>query len=292
MAKNAIRSAQQRSSSSRKKPASLPTRDRDILAVSIPTSAFTFDGFRAWRMSEEFPEFVRMSYLGSVIHVELDPECEGIEVPVSASTLEGFHTWTRSKAFPQRGRISFLGQEVFIDMSPENLTFQNKVKAETTYVLTHLVRAEDLGRFYIDGAQLLNSEADLSTEPDGTFASWASLTTGRVREVLAKGKNGGTTALAGTPDWVLEIVSHNSVRKDTKVLREKYHRAGIAEYWLIDVRGDRLSFQILQHRSSGYVAVPRRDGWQKSRVFGRSFRLERQRDRLGDWTYSLLVKPA
>jgi Uma2 family endonuclease len=35
--------------------------------------------------------------------------------------------------------------------------------------------------------------------------------------------------LEGTPDWVLEVVSQSSVAKDTKWLRESYHKAGIPE---------------------------------------------------------------
>jgi hypothetical protein len=74
-------------------------------------------------------------------------------------------------------------------------------------------------------------------------------------------------------------------------LREKYHRANVSEYWLIDARGPKIDFQILLHEPTGYVPAPKRAGWQLSRVFGRSFRLTRRRDRLGSWEYTLHVKP-
>ena len=65
----------------------------------------------------------------------------------------------------------------------------------------------------------------------------------------------------GTPDMVLEVISEGSVKKDTDVLRELYWKTGIPEYWLIDVRGDKISFQILHYRPSGYVPASRRGGW-------------------------------
>jgi Uma2 family endonuclease len=57
-------------------------------------------------------------------------------------------------------------------------------------------------------------------------------------------------------------------------------RAGVPEYWLIDARGDEIDFPVLHRRKTGYAAVPQRDGWQKSKVFGRWFRLTRQKDDL------------
>jgi hypothetical protein len=44
---------------------------------------------------------------------------------------------------------------------------------------------------------------------------------------------------------------------------------------------------VLLHEPGGYIAAPRRGDWQRSRVFGRHFLLERGRDRLGEATYRL-----
>ena len=59
---------------------------------------------------------------------------------------------------------------------------------------------------------------------------------------------------------------------------------------LIDGRGPEIIFQILLWRKAGYAPAPVRDGWQRSRVFGRSFRLTRKKDRRGAWKYRLLMK--
>jgi Uma2 family endonuclease len=88
----------------------------------------------------------------------------------------------------------------------------------------------------------------------------------------------------------MEIVSKFSVQKDTKSLREKYHRAHIPEYWLIDARGDEIDFQILIWQESGYATSAGKGGWQMSPVFNRRFRLIRRKGRMNLWEYTLQIK--
>src|SRR5262249_9208690 len=98
--------------------------------------------------------------------------------------------------------------------------------------------------------------------------------------------------LEGIPDWVMEIISAAAVLKDTQLLRQAYHRAGIPEYWLIDARGEELIFHILHWRKDGYRAAPIRNGWQRSRVFNHDFRRPRRRDRRGMCEYTLEMRVA
>jgi Uma2 family endonuclease len=213
-----------------------------------------------------------------------------LRIPTSAMTVAGFRVWARSPDYPERGRISLIGKELFIDMSPERIEGHAKVKTEITLALGGLVRNEDLGDFYADRVLVVHEAAALSNEPDACFVSWASLESGRCRPVPSETEDGDFTELEGTPDWMLEVVSPSSVRKDTRDLREVYHRAGIPEYWLIDARGDEVLFEILIHQPGGYVAAPRRGDWQRSTVFNRRFRLERQENRVGHWRYRLHVR--
>ena len=69
-----------------------------------------------------------------------------------------------------------------------------------------------------------------------------------------------------------------------------YWRAGIPEYWLVDAREDRLHFDILRHGSGGYVAARKQASWIKSRVFGKSFRLTRHVDDVGNPDYTLSAR--
>jgi Uma2 family endonuclease len=210
-------------------------------------------------------------------------------VPVSACTFAGFRAWCVSDEFPEQGEIFYLDGEIYIDMSPERLNSHNKVKTEITRVLANVVIEDDLGTMYSDRTRIANEAAQLSNEPDAVFASWKSFDSGRVRLVpTADGDD--FIELEGAPDWVLEILSPSSERKDLEDLPVIYHRAGIPEFWRIDARGEEIEFTILVREADEYRPVSRRGGWQKSRVFGRSFRLERSRDRLGQWEYRLRVK--
>jgi Uma2 family endonuclease len=214
-----------------------------------------------------------------------------IIVPASARTLDGFRAWALSDDFPRRGWFSYLDGEVFIDMSPEELETHNKVKGEIGRVLLNLNKTHKLGQFYSDRALLTNVAANLSTEPDALFAAWETLKSKRLRMVPRKKNEEQSLELQGTPDWVLEIVSDSSVRKDTKLLRKGYFVAGVSEYWLIDARGDDLDFQMLVRGATDFEAVAARKGWLASPLFKRRFRLTRQRDRLNLWDYTLEVTP-
>jgi hypothetical protein len=91
-------------------------------------------------------------------------------------------------------------------------------------------------------------------------------------------------------DMVLEVVSYNSIRKETQQLRRCYWLAGICEYWLVDARPDPLVFDTLRHTPKGYRATPKKDGWIKSSVFRKSFRLTCQTNKLGHPEYTLEVR--
>ncbi len=213
-----------------------------------------------------------------------------IRIPSEACTLEGFNAWAESDRFPRRGRFSFIDGRIYIDISPEEIETHNKVKGVISRVASGIADDEDLGEFYFDRTLVTNRKARLSTEPDGTFVLWESLRSGRVRRVARRDREGEYIRLEGSADWILEVVSRSSFRKDTRVLPARYHRAKVPEFWLVDATGDEVDFQILIWKEDGYVPSQIRDGWQYSRVFKRFFRLRRQRTRLGGWRYVLESK--
>jgi Uma2 family endonuclease len=227
----------------------------------------------------------------SVYCAEVTGTRDSISIPASAWKFQGFLEWVWSNTFPTYCHATFAGGELFIDMSPENYETHNAVKFALYAALWGIVRKHNLGRAVCDDMLFVNEDAEVSTEPDAAFASWETLRSGRARfEANLHGTP--MMELHGTPDWVAEIVSPSSVRKDTVRLRELYHRAGIPEYWLIDVRGAEVSFQVLRHGADDYTAIEPIEGWLPSAVFGRRFRLERFRDPVGLLDYTLHVDPA
>jgi hypothetical protein len=215
---------------------------------------------------------------------------ESIRIPPGLEDLEAFRRWARSDDFPEHGRFAYLRGEIWVDLSMEQAFTHNQVKTRYSGVLDPLALADGQGYYFSDGMLLSIPEVDLSTIPDGFFVTFAALREGRVR--LLEGAEGGYVELVGSPDMVLEVVSKNSVRKDTKVLRALYWEAGIPEYWLVDARGQAPRFDLLRHGAKGYTATRPHDGWLHSRVFGRAFRFTQDTDPLGHPRYTLAVQPA
>jgi len=193
-----------------------------------------------------------------------------VRIPGWVKDLASFRRWARSGAFPDHGWISHLGGEIWVDLSMERAA-HNQAKGAVNGALTQLVQQEDLGSYFSDRMLLANDDADLSTEPDGMFVSHESIDRGKA--ILVEGDQ--ALEVQGSPDMVLEVVSDSSVEKDLEVLFDLYWRAKIAEYWIIDVRGETPRFEINRRGPSKYGALRQQGGWVRSRVFQRSFRLVR-----------------
>jgi Uma2 family endonuclease len=213
-----------------------------------------------------------------------------VEIPARVSELDSFSHWTSSPDYPERGQLSYLGGLLWVDLSMEELYGHNLLKGEITSVLSSLAKKDRKGRFLPDGMWMKNEDADLSTEPDGKFVTYEAFRTGRVKRI--KSPTGILFQLDGAPEMTLEIVSATSVLKDTKHLRKLYWKAGVLEYWLVDVRGGKMQFHIFKHGPKGYTTTAREaGGWVGSEIFDRSFRLTRAKDPLGDPEFTLEVRP-
>jgi Uma2 family endonuclease len=214
-------------------------------------------------------------------------ESDQVSVPEWVTDLDSFRRWADSEDFPEAGRICYLNGEVWVDMSKEQIFTHVDVKTEIVAVLRPIVKTARMGRLLGDGVFLSNVAANFAVVPDAVFVSHDGLQD-RVR--LLEGKKGGYVEMEGAPDMVLEVVSESSVRKDTQQLRQDYWEGGIREYWLVDARKELLSFDILRHTPKGFRATSKRDGWIKSNVFGKSFRLICQTSEYGDPEYTLEVR--
>ena len=216
---------------------------------------------------------------------------DSLEIPFVRSLAE-FRVWAASDAYPQQGRIDFLAGRIEVDLSPEDLYCHGTLKTRLVIVLGQIMDAGDLGELFTDKTRVSSPQADLSAEPDVLFVSYDSLEEGRVRRVpKATGEPERYIEFEGAPDLVVEIVSDESVGKDTQRLPVAYYRAAVPEFWLLDVRRGRLDFEIHQRGPAEYEPVaPDTDGFRHSAVFDRSFRLSRRKGRAGGWQYDLEQK--
>ena len=213
---------------------------------------------------------------------------EQVRVPSWVADLESFRRWADADDFPENGRVWFLEGGVWLDMSKEQVFSHVLVKTEIASTLRSLVKAGQMGMYLVDGALLSNVAANISGKPDGMFLSTGTLQSKRAR--LVEGMEEGFLEVEGSPDMVLEVISPTSVRKDKVTLRQAYWEAGIREYWLVDARQGPPVFDILRSTARGYAATRKQQGWLKSAVFGKAFRLVARTTPLGHPDYSLEVR--
>jgi Uma2 family endonuclease len=214
---------------------------------------------------------------------------EDLRIPAEVYAFDEFRHWSLSSDFPERGRIDYLDGEVEVELSPEDLYTHSVAKSEIAAELHALVKKTGRGNVFIDRTRIVSPIAQLSVEPDVVVVLWESLESGRVREIPGAGKGEGRyIELEGPPDVVVEVVSDSSVRKDRQRLPEFYARAGIPEFWTVDVRREPILFEIRSLGPEGYRVLPiEGEGWVASPILGGHFRLRRSVGRMGRWSYEL-----
>jgi Uma2 family endonuclease len=212
---------------------------------------------------------------------------ERVIIPGWVKNHASYRRWAHSPEFPDDGQFAWLGDKVWVDLSMERDS-HNQIKSEFCAILRVWANKHRLGKYWGDRMLFSHLKSGLSTEPDGMFATWKTLRSGRLR--LVRGRSSDGIELTGTPDMVLEVVSPRSVRKDYDDLSALYLAAGIPEYWRIDPRGGELRFDLLRRSAKGYRATRNVDGWRKSAVFGAAFRLTQTTDPLGEPAFTLELR--
>lgn len=185
-----------------------------------------------------------------------------------------------------------MGGHLEVDMSPEDINTHATPKSAIAGVLISLVQDTQRGIVCIDSTRISSSSADLSAEPDILVLLLSTIESGRARLVpKASRKKDRYVEIEGSADLSVECVSDSSEEKDKDSLRELYQRAGVREYWIVDVRGEAVEFQVLHYRKDGYVQAPIDSrGFQRSAVLKRRVRLARVHRTAGIVFYRLDVK--
>jgi Uma2 family endonuclease len=213
-----------------------------------------------------------------------------VHIPEWVVDLKSFRKWVHSGVLPEKLAVHFIQGEVWVDFYMEEAFTHNFVKTALYRTVAGIVEDERLGLLLSDGMLLTNEEADLGAEPDMTFISFESLKAKRVWFTAGETTGAEATEMVGTPDLVAEVVSPSSEDKDTEKLMSQYYDAGIPEYWLIDARSGQIQFDIYTRGPKGYRASRRVEGWGKSRVLRRSFRMTRTDGKHGFPVYTLDVR--
>ena len=213
-----------------------------------------------------------------------------VTVPRAAATVPGFRKWTTSEDFPEIGRVDLVGGRIYVDLSMQRQQAHGLPKTEIVRVLANRNVVSQFGELTSDVTRVFLPVGETSCEPDVVLVSYEALESGRVTETPGADGDDGVE-LVGPPELVVEVVSPSSVTKDTRQLPAGYFVGGVTEYWLVDCRDDdaaEVGFTI--HARGGGTFEPvaaDADGFAASGVLGKSYRLTRERARLGRWLYRL-----
>ena len=109
-----------------------------------------------------------------------------------------------------------------------------------TLALGNFVVEHNLGRIYFSPIGVVLSDDDV-LQPDLIFIS-----TERLNIITGN-------YVQGAPDLVVEVLSPSTARRDRTVKREIYERAGVREYWLVDIRN--ASIEVNAASDAGFVTV-------------------------------------
>lgn len=215
----------------------------------------------------------------------------GLEIPLPMNSLADFRRWALSPGFPEKGRIDYIGGVIEVDMLAETAYSHGGPKAEIARVVGNRVKSADLGEFYFDAMRCSSLPADLSAEPDVVVLLHETIESGRVDLTPKASDPDDYVEIAGPPDLVVEVVSDDSVTKDSKRLFAAYFAAGVPEYWLVDARKTEVSFKVFTRGDAAYTdVVPDELGFRRSAILGRRYRLDRRRGRRGQPVYDLLER--
>ena len=145
------------------------------------------------------------------------------------ATVEPGHSSTKLTyadyvLFPDDGlRHEIIGGEHYA--TPSRVMRHQRISRDLLYLTQSYLETHPIGEVLYAPVDVLLSDTDIVV-PDLVYVS-------KHRAYLVTEKN-----LQGAPDLVIEILSPGTRRRDERLKRDLYERAGVEEYWLVDPAHD------------------------------------------------------
>ncbi len=131
------------------------------------------------------------------------------------------HQWTYTDylTLDDEKRYEIIEGELF--MAPAPLVFHQEISSELFGMIWTFVKKNELGKVLAAPIDVILSDNSI-TQPDIVFVAKDNY------QVIAK------HGLIGPPDFVVEIISPSSIRRDRHQKKMLYEKFGIKEYWIVD----------------------------------------------------------
>ena len=225
------------------------------------------------------------------------PPMESLAIPVPlvlpprVTEIDPFLAWVSSDEFPPGLRASLIGGRLYLDLHMDDLFPHNSLKTQVARAFGNFAAETGLGRVFGDGALFAHRPDGTGNEPDTMLVTYDALRSDRVRLLPAAPERTALT-VQGAVDLIVECVSPSTVEKDTVRLRAAYFSAGVREYWILDGRGDTLTFALLSRSddANDWTEVAADGGGGRlSPVLNRRVWIDRVTDPAGypDWAVRL-----
>ena len=135
-------------------------------------------------------------------------------------------------------RYELIEGELLMVPSP---TFEHQdISANLVFALAKFVREHKLGKVLHAPLDVVLDDENV-VQPDIIFISKAR------SQIIHK------EAIKGAPDLVIEILSPSTRERDRTVKKKLYARAGVAEYWLVDLESE--TIEVLKLEAAGFERV-------------------------------------
>ena len=221
---------------------------------------------------------------GVTLHLPSGP----LELPVAAPDFATFRAWTLADDFPEEGKFSYLAGRMEIDLMHESWNTHGTLKGLLSSYLIRRAEEADLGVYGVDSSKIVAPDVGLSCEPDVVVVLWETIEAGRVAVTAKANRPNDVIEVVGGPDLVVEVVSDSSTSKDRRLEPPLLFAAGVTEFWRLDARreGAEVEFDLHRRGDEDWEPVePDADGFRRSEVLGRSYRVTRRPPRAGFVTY-------
>ena len=145
---------------------------------------------------------------------------------------EKFYTVEEWLSWDEDVRCEIIDGKLYM-MSPPDLKHQ-RLSLEITGQLWLFLKGKPCKVYSAPVGVRLSKKEQTVLEPD-------------IIVVCDKSKLDGKKMCNGAPDMVVEILSPSTSRKDRFIKFNKYLKAGVREYWIVDPADNTVSVNILEH---------------------------------------------
>ena len=160
------------------------------------------------------------------------------------------YTYEDLLAFPEDNiRREIITGELIVSPSPT--PNHQKVSMNLSFIVRNYLESNQIGELFASPIDVRINEEDV-VAPDLLFIS-------NERMEIVREKT-----IVGGPDLVIEILSPSTKRYDLVQKQVLYRRAGVQEYWIVDI--DKRELRISELRNDTYVPVPLRKGIHISKL--------------------------